>query len=385
MKSNFFGTFIMISSLALRFTALLFLLGIASPAWSEPVVITAVGDIMPTGEVVRSFTPQGFDRPYSGTAPELRKGDICVGNLETPLTRGGREFLGKKFRFRARPETAGALKRAGFSVLTLANNHTMDFGGEGLADTLRALEGAELLHAGAGANLAQARQEAVVTVRGKRVAFLAYSLTYPEEFYAGAGRPGAAQGNIRWVSEDIARTRRSAEYVVVSFHWGEELASFPKPYQRRAAHAAIDAGADLILGHHPHILQGIERYKGKSILYSLGNFVFGSNSSSADVSIIARISLDGAAQTVEILPLNVLNSQVRFRPTLLSGKRGDEVVERLNRLSAPFNSRITMAEEKYTLEGSAVLETGASLHITPETQINSGQQPASVCNNCHHQ
>ncbi len=374
----------MISPPALLLPALLFLAGIASPAWSEPVVITAVGDIMPTGEVIRTFTPQGFDRPYSGTAPELQKGDICVGNLETPLTRGGREFLGKKFRFRARPETAGALKRAGFSVLTLANNHTMDFGGEGLTDTLQALDNAKLLHTGAGASLAQARQEAVVTVRGKRVAFLAYSLTYPEEFYAGVGRPGAAQGNITWVSEDIVRARRSAEYVVVSFHWGEELAPFPKPYQRRAAHAAIDAGADLILGHHPHILQGIERYKGKSILYSLGNFVFGSNSSSADRSIIARITLDGAAQTVEVVPLNVLNSEIRFRPTILSGKRGDEVVDRLNRLSAPYNSRITVAGGKYILEGSAVPEIVAFSRVGAETQRNPRQQGAFTCNSCHY-
>jgi poly-gamma-glutamate capsule biosynthesis protein CapA/YwtB (metallophosphatase superfamily) len=385
MKSNTFGKSAMISPLFFRFPAFLLLFGISSLAWGEPVVITAVGDIMPTGEVVRTFTPQGFDRPYSGTASELRRGDICVGNLESPLTRGGKEFMGKKFRFRARPETAAALKRAGFSVLTLANNHTMDFGGEGLTDTLRALEDAKLLHAGAGANLAQARQEAVVTARGKRVAFLAYSLTYPEEFYAGVGRPGTAQGNMSWASEDIARARKNAEYVVVSFHWGEELAQFPKPYQRRAAHAAIDAGADLILGHHPHVLQGIEQYRGKSILYSLGNFVFGSNSSSADVSIIARISLDGAAQRVEVIPLNVLNSQVRFRPTLLSGRRGEEVVDRLNSLSAPFNSRITMAGGRYTLEGSAAPEMIAFSQVDAMTPRNPGQRISSPCTGCHYQ
>ncbi len=305
---------------------------------------------MPAGVVTRPRSTQAFDYPFSGTAAELQKGDILVGNLEAPLTRGGTEFLGKKFRFRVHPDIAPALKRTGFTVVTLANNHIMDFGRDGLADTLTSLDRVQLLHTGAGANLTEARRPAIAMARGRRVAFLAYSLTYPDEFYANASRPGTAQGLLKTVTDDIAEARRSVEYVVVSFHWGEELAEFPKPYQRKAAHAAIDAGANLVLGHHPHVLQGIERYKGKSIFYSLGNFVFGSMSRFADRSIIARINFDRAVQTVEVIPINVLNSEVQFRPTVLNGKRGEEVIERLNRLSAPFNNRITATGDRYLLE-----------------------------------
>ena len=332
-----------------RHLLLLLLLLVATDALADVVTITAVGDIMLAGQGSRTLNARGFDHAFAGTAAELRKGDILVGNLEAPLTRGGTEFTEKKFRFRTSPEAAAALSRAGFTVVTLANNHIMDFGAEGLAETLNNLDRAKILHAGAGVNLAEARREALVTVKGRRVALLAYSLTYPAEFFAGKGLPGAAQGVADRVREDIVRAREAADYVVISFHWGEELAGTPKPYQQHAAHAAIDAGADLVLGHHPHVLQGIERYRGKTIFYSLGNFAFGSMSRSADRSMIARITLDGAEQRVEIIPLNVLNSEVRFRPAVLTGKRGDEVIDRLNLLSERFSSRIVVSGGRYLL------------------------------------
>jgi poly-gamma-glutamate capsule biosynthesis protein CapA/YwtB (metallophosphatase superfamily) len=341
---------------ALRLLALLLLAAVTTIQWSEDIVITAVGDIMPAGQAAGTLSVLGFDYPFSATTAVLKKGDIVVGNLEVPLTRGGKEFSGKKFRFRAGPEAATALNRAGFTLLTLANNHIMDFGTQGLMETLATLDQARILHTGAGSTLDDARREAIVTVKGDRVAFLAYSLTYPAEFYAGAGRPGTAQGLTGRVAEDITRARRNARYVVVSFHWGGELLRMPKPYQQKAAHAAIDAGADLVLGHHPHVLQGIERYRGKCILYSLGNFVFGSMSRSADRSMIARITLNGRRQTMEVIPLNVLNSEVRFRPMVLTGKQGDEVIQRLNQLSAPFGSRIIAREGRYLQENMPMAE-----------------------------
>ena len=339
----------MLHRIARQLALLLVITVTTTPALAGGITVTAVGDIMLAGQAAPTVASRGFDHPFGGTAAELRKGDIVVGNLEAPLTGGGAEFAGKRFRFRVRPEAAAALRRTGFDVLTLANNHIMDFGSQGLADTLTSLGRAGLGHTGAGATLAEARRPALVEAKGRRVAFLAYSLTYPEEFYAGTGRPGTAQGIAARVAEDIARARHTAEHVVVSFHWGAELAGMPKPYQQRAARAAIDAGADLVLGHHPHVLQGIERYRGRTIIYSLGNFAFGSMSRHADRSMIARVTLDGSGQTVEIVPINVLNSEVRFRPTVLTGRRGDEVIARLNRLSEPFNTRLVTTGGRYLL------------------------------------
>ncbi|RNC66028.1 MAG: CapA family protein [Desulfuromonadales bacterium] len=315
---------------------------------AEGIVITCVGDIMLAGSATTTLARTGFDYPFAKTTHELRQADITMGNLETPLTRRGREFRDKTFRFRADPEAAAALKRAGFSVLTLANNHMMDYGEEGLKDTLATLSRHGIAHTGAGASLADARRETMVGVRGKRVALLAYSLTYPAEFYAGANRAGTAPGYAAHVREDIRRVRTEADYVVVSFHWGAERAEFPKQYQVEAARQAIDAGADAIIGHHPHVLQGIEFYRGKPILYSLGNFAFGSRSAAADRSAMARLTLSGDGCTVELIPLNVLHRETRFQPEILAGWKGEDVIERLNRLSRPFGTVISGSAGRFT-------------------------------------
>ncbi|HEY6838174.1 MAG TPA: CapA family protein, partial [Geobacteraceae bacterium] len=197
----------------------------------QPIVINAVGDILLAGSGQATFARFGYDYPFAATAAILKNGDLTVGNLEAPLSTGGEEYRAKHYRYRAEPQAATALKRAGFSILTLANNHMLDYGSTGLADTLRHLDAAGIPYAGAGPNLAAARRETVLQVRGKKVAFLAYSLTEPKAFYAGAKRAGTAPGTIRSVVEDIGRLRPLVDYVVVSFHWGAEMATSPKPYQ----------------------------------------------------------------------------------------------------------------------------------------------------------
>ena len=302
----------------------------AREAPARELVINAVGDIMLAGSAVADLKRFGYDYPFAACSAELKKGDLAVGNLEAPIARHGTEFTDKRFRFRADPRSAGALKRAGFSVLTLANNHMMDFGASALRETINYLDRNGILHTGAGETSAAARRPVFVRTKEGTVAFLAYSLTFPEEFYAAAARPGTAPGHAGQVREDIARAKAAADYVVVSFHWGSEGATSPQPYQVRAAHAAIDAGADLVLGHHPHVLQGIERYRKGIIFYSLGNFAFGSLSRTATQSVIARITLDDGVRGVELVPLNVNNCEVRFQPRPLTGKNGEDVIDRLN-------------------------------------------------------
>jgi poly-gamma-glutamate synthesis protein (capsule biosynthesis protein) len=319
-------------------------------AGAEKITLTAVGDIMLAGSGVATFAKRGYDYPFAATGRELRRADIAVGNLEAPLTRRGSEFIGKKYRFKTNPKAASSLREAGFSVVTLANNHIMDFGTVGLQETMENLAAEKILHVGAGANLAAARRPAFVERKGKRIAFLAYSLTQPLEFFAAESRAGTAPGYARFFREDIRQAKSNADYVVVSFHWGAELSTFPKSYQVDAGRRAIDAGADLVIGHHPHVLQGVERYRGGLILYSLGNFAFGSTSRQADTSIIARITLDGTIREVELLPLNVLNSQVRFQPKILNGARGRAVISKLNELSRSWNTEIIAEGERYLVK-----------------------------------
>jgi len=346
-------------SLLLAIAACLLQYTLALPlAGADEVTISAVGDIMLSGSARPVLEQHGYAHAFAATRTLLAGSDIVVGNLEAPITNAGNEFTGKRFRFRAPLAVAPALRQAGFSVLTLANNHILDFGAAGLADTLGSLKGSSIRFCGAGSSLEQARAPAIIETQGKRIAFLAYSLTYPAEFFAGPKRAGTAPGYTPLVTADVRAARKIADYVVVSFHWGRELAGRPQPYQTRIAHQAIDAGADLILGHHPHVLQGIERYRDGVIFYSLGNFAFGSGSRASDRSIVARITLDGGIRQVEVFPLNVLNRQVRFQPRVLVGERGEQVIRKLNRLSAGMGTHLVKSGQRYL-----VTEFGSGQHL----------------------
>jgi poly-gamma-glutamate synthesis protein (capsule biosynthesis protein) len=319
------------------------------PAGGEEIVLNAVGDIMLAGSGAPTYARVGYGYPFAATRHHLQQGDLAIGNLEAPLTSRGQEFRDKRFRFRADPAAATALREAGFTVLTLANNHILDYGYDGLQDTTDLLDRNGILHAGAGETLEAARRAAIFTVKGKQLAFLAYSLTLPKEFYASGSRPGTAPGYPSFFTDDIAKARQTADYVIVSFHWGTERAEQPHSRQIAAAHRAIDAGADVVLGHHPHVLQGIERYKDGVILYSLGNFAFGSLSPSSRQSVIARITLEEGVRDVEFIPLNVQNSTVRFQPRVMAPPGGDAVIAHLNRISAHLGTTIVTSDGRHLL------------------------------------
>jgi poly-gamma-glutamate synthesis protein (capsule biosynthesis protein) len=225
----------------------------------------------------------------------------------------------------------------------------MDFGGEALLETFRHLSSNGIAWIGAGENVSEARKMALYSVKGKKIAFLGYSLTQPIEFFADKNRPGTAPGYEKLVASDIKSARQQADYVIVSFHWGKEATDTVQPYQRDTAHKAIEAGADVIIGHHPHVLQGIEHYKNGLIFYSLGNFVFASKSTTADVSAMIRLKLDEKHLEAEILPLDVLHRRVGFQPHLLTGKRGAAVAEKLQQLSIPFKTEILSKDGRYFL------------------------------------
>lgn len=314
---------------------------------AEPVVITAVGDIMLAGSGDKTYRRHGYDYPFDATREILRQSDVVTGNLEAPVASKGVEFTGKRFRFKAAPLAAKALKNAGFTHLSLANNHILDFGEEGLQQTLAALDANTIVYSGAGLSLSSARKASIIGVKGVRIALLSYSLTYPDEFYAGVDRPGTAPGYASIYTADIRKAKESADCIIVSFHWGGEGLDRPKPYQVAAAHRAVDAGADIVLGHHPHVLQGVEYYGKGVIFYSLGNFAFGSLSKTSARSMIARIIFDGGISEVEIIPLNVLNSEVRFQPKPLDGRRARKAAEVMDMLSIPMGSRIAAREGRF--------------------------------------
>ena len=280
---------------------------------------------------------------FQEVKPLTDAADLFVVNLECPFTERG-EKLPKNFNFRAKPELVGILTAGGVDVVSLANNHLMDYGAQGLLDTLDTLDAAHIPYFGAGRNMAEARRPAIVTVEGQRVALLGYFFLgtrniEPAGVYATETTPGVA-GHFsdvvlmeQMLREDIAAARAQADIVLPYFHWGREGTYTPEPYQIQLAHAAIDAGASGVLGAHPHVLQAMELYQGKPVVYSLGNFVFGGNWNPRDKRGAlwkGHFGPDGAYVSSEVLPLRTDRfPELPFQPVPVTGEAAEAVLRLL--------------------------------------------------------
>lgn len=323
------------------FILALLLLVLPRAAASEPISLVAVGDLLLGGSATDTVRRSGFDYPFQATGALIRQADFAMANLEAPLTDRGTQHPDKTFTFRVPPEAAGQIRLAGFDLMTLANNHVGDYGVQGLLDTLESLEGAGLGVSGAGRDLQAARAPYVKEINGYRFAFLSYSNTFPKSFYAKKDRPGTAPGYFDDVAADIKSADSLYDHVIVSFHWGGERMNEPKDYQVELGRLAIDSGADVVIGHHPHVLQGAELYHGGVIYYSLGNYAFGSYSQSSVTAGMARVWFEeGRLIKAEILPLNVFNLDVRFQPKPLLHGPGYAFARDFNDYSEPFNTRL---------------------------------------------
>ncbi len=336
------------------FVTAFLLLFSALPAAAEPqrdeIIIAAVGDMMLGGRTEPYLIQHGPDYPFRDTLPVLRQADVIVGNLECPISTRGRAVEHKTFTLRAGPVAAEALKKGGVRVVSLANNHSMDFGPLALKDTLAALTENGILFTGAGMDLDDARAAAVLRVNDTTVAFLSYSLTFPLDFFASAGRPGTAPGYADYVKADIQKVRQTADILVVSFHWGAELMTAAKDYQIELGRQAIDWGADLVLGHHPHVLQELEVYKGRLIAYSLGNFIFGSESNRTNTSMILLCTFKKhSLAKIEAVPLDVNNYRVEYQPRVLTGRAAQAVLNDINAASRRFKTELAISGSRGAL------------------------------------
>lgn len=327
----------------------------------DDLTIAAVGDLM-LGNRTEPFLKEfGPDYPFDDVKTVLGKADIVVGNLESPISTRGTAVQNKKFTLRAGKIALQTLTAGGIRVVTLANNHTMDFGPLALQDTLSGLDENGILYTGAGMDLDDARAPALLKIKGKTLAFLSYSLTFPLEFFASANRPGTAPGYKEYVKADIEKVRPFADIVVVSFHWSAELLTAAKDYQIALGRQSIDWGADLVLGHHPHVLQELELYKGRLIAYSLGNFIFGSESNRTNSSMILLLTFKGKSLArVEAVPLDVNNYRVKYQPRVLHGKPAVDLLESMNDASERFDTRLGIEGDRGIIELKSAAGDGAA-------------------------
>ena len=357
------------------------------------LVIMAVGDVL----VRRPDPPSIFAR----VAPVLRQGGIVVGNLEglycdrgTPIP--GRIEVGSGH-LRSTPDNIGALESAGFNAMVLANNHNMDFGPEGLLQTIELLDRMKIAHAGGGRDLEEAHRPAIMERNGVKVAILSYTSIYVPGYPAEENKAGLATikvstsyqapENVLYqpgvpalvttipdpvdqdrMVDDVRQAKQQADIVLVAFHWGvykgyERLVG----YQKELGRAAVDAGADVILGAHPHSLQAIEIYRGKFICYCLGNFVMDGVSGAhfgADTMILKCHVQDKRIRKCSFIPVRISDA---WQPYVLDREQGMAVMKKMESLSADFGTIFSMEDGEVVISGPrpGIPESRRGLSIEP--------------------
>lgn len=310
------------------------------PEPAKVASLAAVGDVMPGrgSDAILLASPRGKETVFGDVLPLMKKSDLLLGNLEGAVTVRGEKFV-KAYNFRFPPTILDALVSSGFGYLALTNNHVYDFGDQGLLDTLDAFKAAGLPTSGAGRDLAEACRPWEKTVRGTRVRVLSLG-AYPAEGTKFDGRLQAAAGENRpgilWAGETALAAMRkgfSADtFDLVLVHGGEEWHSEPAAEQKALYRSFVDAGADIVIGSHPHVLQGAEVYRGKLIAYSLGNFLFPGMDETryGEESVLLSLGIhEGEVRYVEFHP-------VRLRNQVLGLDRSGEILKRFLGLCREF-------------------------------------------------
>ena len=295
---------------------------------SEEIKIIAVGDMMLSRTVEQKMlTQKNFNYPFEKMGSYLKTADLAFGNLETAIM-AGRTIKSGEMSFRADPKVAEILKNNNFGIVSLANNHTPNFGRKGLEDTFGYLNEAEIEYIGAGNNLSEAREAKYLTVGGITIAWLGRTeqLMVPANYAAGEKNPGTAFWNKEEMAEAIKAAKTKADLVIVSMHAGVEYTNEPTKEQRNFARAAIEAGAELVIGHHPHVVQTAEKYQGKYIFYSLGNFVFDQMwSRETREGVVLKITLtQSGVKQIVATPILV---EDYCQPRIIEGAEGEKIIK----------------------------------------------------------
>ncbi|HXV26519.1 MAG TPA: CapA family protein [Candidatus Paceibacterota bacterium] len=287
----------------------------------ETVTLLFAGDIMLSRSVGDVMARSGdWLLPFRDIASVTAGADAAFANLETTISLRGSP-AGCGYCFRADPRAVDGLVYAGFDVVSVANNHIFDYGPEAFTDTLANLDAAGIRYAGGGADAPSAREPVVLELGRTRVAYLAYTNLLPAGAGAAYGRAGASLYDAETMAGDIVRARGLADIVVVSFHAGEEYETEPGEWQERVYREAVDAGADLVIGHHPHVVQPVVAYGEGWIAYSLGNFVFDQTFSEATMR---GLLLEATVRGNEVLDVREISVDIsrQYRPSLADDGAG---------------------------------------------------------------
>ena len=269
---------------------------------SETVTLTFAGDVYLSDHVLNAYENGGIGGVLGESLRQAaEEADLFMVNQEFPFSTRGTPAPDKQYTFRLPPERVSIFHEMGIDLVTLANNHALDYGTEALLDTCSTLEGAGIPYVGAGENLDRAKAMYTAEIKGRTIGFLGATRVIPTaDWAASASRPGMLSTYDPGILlEEIRKGRENCDYLVVYIHWGIERNDMPEEYQRQIGKQCIDAGADLVIGSHPHVLQGIEYYNGKPIVYSLGNYVFGS---SIPRTVLLNVQWEGENTSLSVIP-----------------------------------------------------------------------------------
>ena len=293
--------------------------------------IYAVGDINLGRNLAKTFLAQGDTLyPFRALADTLRGADLTFGNLESPIAAETHTVETAGVVFTAPRLAAVALARAGFTIVSTANNHAWDGGRASAEETMRRLSAAGVRFVGSGFGRPMAEQPVILRRKGWRVAFFAVTRAWnpaPTGFYRHAGAGYVAWGDPAWIFPAIRALKASgrADLVIVSVHGGKEYVDHPPPYLLSFLQGLVDAGADLVLAHHPHVLQRVIRYKGVPIVQSLGNFIFSQDKPWTQLSAVLRIRVAPDRS----MRLSALPVRAGYQAVLATGPAADSVARRL--------------------------------------------------------
>ncbi|MCL2699462.1 MAG: CapA family protein [Defluviitaleaceae bacterium] len=299
------------------------------PPPPDPRVLFA-GDVLLDGSVLDRIAREGLDSVF---LPEYRgpflEADIVMINLEMPISDRG-EPMNKEFAFRGNPEHISLFVDMGVDIVSVANNHTLDYGVDAFLDTLDLLRENNIKYAGGGRNIDEAKRWETFRVGDTTIAFLAASRVIPAlDWHAAYDRPGHFETyDPRALNAQITLAKAETDFVVVYVHWGVERNIFPEDWQRTMARGYINAGADMVIGAHPHVLQGFEYYNGGWIAYSLGNFIW--TNTRLDTAALEFTLLPDGGMVPRIYPYEIVN---RATIPLTDPTRAEVLRAHLNNIS----------------------------------------------------
>ena len=316
-----------------------------TPTVAPTISVTAGGDVIGGFGVSGVVASMGSDL-LKRIAPTFEKSDFGFVNLESPLTSGGDAQGWKDVVIKGNPALAAAMAESGINVVTMANNHAGDMGDSGLMDSIESCADEGVAVVGAGKDLKEAQAGAILeTGDGTRVAFLGFTDVLPVGYPATSNSPGVSPGraDLNAVKKAIKAAKKKADYVIVGWHWNFEYKRAPSSLESSEGRAAIDAGADIVFAHHPHLLNGVEAYHGGLIFYSLGNLVFSGFSGETAETVLVRAKVSEDRIDAQLVPVVGGGSGV---PYLAGGSQADSILQRFKGFSAALDTNVKIADGK---------------------------------------